>query len=72
MALNRSPDYQINWTFGSGGAKYISKTAAMAPSWISDRNNFSSFFIYKSPRCFLPSLESAGLLFQENKQKINF
>ena len=29
------------------------------------------FFIYKSPRCFLASLESIGLLVQE-KRKIDF
>ena len=44
MALYRSPDYQIYWTqFKRKSAKQISKTAAMAPSWISDRNDFSSF-----------------------------
>ena len=31
------------------------------PSWIIHRNNFSNFFIYKSPRCFLPSFMSIGL-----------
>ena len=41
------------------------------PSWISDRHDFSYFLIYKSPRCFLASLESIGLSVQE-KQKIDF
>ena len=30
------------------------------------------FFIYKSPRCFLASLESIGLAVQEKKRKIDF
>ena len=47
MALYRSPDYQINWPFGSGEElqKYISKIAAMAPSWISDWKDFSFFYL---------------------------
>ena len=31
-----------------------------------------AFLIYKSPRCFLASLESTGLLVQEKKRKIDF
>ena len=31
-----------------------------------------TIFIYKSPRCFLPSFKSIGLLVQEKKQKIDF
>ena len=30
------------------------------------------FFIYKSPRCFLPRFESIGPLVQEKKRKIGF
>ena len=33
---------------------------------------FYLFLIYKSPQCFLASLESIGLLVQEKKQKIDF
>ena len=33
---------------------------------------FSLFLIYKSPRCFLASLESIGLTVQEKKRKIYF
>ena len=35
-------------------------------------SNLAFFFIYKSPRCFLPSFESTGLSFQEKKRKIDF
>ena len=45
----------------------------------SDRHDFSYvffffffFFDYKSPRCFLLSLESSGLSVQEKKRKIDF
>ena len=33
---------------------------------------FSLFLIYKSPRCFLASLEAIGLSVQEKKRKIDF
>ena len=33
---------------------------------------FKLFLIYKSPRCFLASLESNGLSVQEKKRKIDF
>ena len=33
---------------------------------------FSLLFIYKSPRCFLASLEAIGLSVQEKKRKIDF
>ena len=46
------------------------------PPWpqfgISYRNDLSYFFIYKSPRCFLPSFESIGLSVQKKKRKIGF
>ena len=32
----------------------------------------SNYFIYKSPRCFLPSFESTGLSAQKKKGKIDF
>ena len=31
-----------------------------------------AIFIYKLPRCFLPSLESTGFSVQKKKQKIDF
>ena len=33
---------------------------------------FQLFLIYKSPRCFLASLETIGLSVQEKKRKIDF
>ena len=33
---------------------------------------FELFFIYKSPRCYLPSFKSIGLSVQKKKGKINF
>ena len=33
---------------------------------------FLLFLVYKSPQCFLASLESIGLSVQEKKQKIDF
>ena len=48
--------FGVNWPFGSGEeAKNIIKR--WRPSWISDRHDFS-FLIYKSPQCFLASLEN--------------
>ena len=50
MALYCSPDYQINWPFGSGEMQNrFSKIEAMAPSWISDLNEFSSFLSTSHP-----------------------
>ena len=37
-----------------------------------DGRHSSLFLIYKSPRCFLPSLESTGLSVQEKKRKKDF
>ena len=66
--------FRISWLFGSGeeAKNRFSRWPSWRPSWISDRNDFSYFFIYKSPRCFLPSFESIGLLVQEKKQTIYF
>ena len=46
--------------------------AAMDPIWDFLSEWFELFFIYKSPRCFLPSFESIGLSVQEKKRKIDF
>ena len=60
----RPSQVEVNWPFGSG------KEVKKRPSWISNKNNFTFFyvfFIYKLPQCFLPSFESVGLLVQEKK-----
>ena len=46
--------------------------AAMAAILDFQSARFSLILIYKSPRCFLASLEAIGLLVQEKKRKINF
>ena len=60
-----------NWPFGSGeeAKNRFSRWLPWQPSWISDRNIFSYFS--STPRCFLASLESIGLLVQEMR-KIDF
>ena len=65
---------QVNWPFGSGeeAKNRFSTWPPRQPSWISDQNDFSYFFIYKSPRCFLPSFNSIGLLVQEKKRTLGF
>ena len=45
--------------------------AVMAAILDFQSEQFWLFLIYKSPRCFLPSFESIGLLVQE-KRKIDF
>ena len=63
----------IGFSFQEKKRSRFSRWLPWWPSWISDRNNFSNFFIYKTPRCFLPSLESIGLLVQvKKKRKIDF
>ena len=44
--------FGVNWPFGSG-EEAKNKFSRWRLSWISDR---IFFFIYKSPRCFVPSL----------------
>ena len=46
--------------------------AAMAAILDFRSPRFKPVLIYKSPQCFLASLESTGLLVQEKKQKIDF
>ena len=43
------------------------KMDAMAAIWDFLSQQFELFFIYKSPRCFLPSFESNGISVQEKK-----
>ena len=63
--------FQVNWHFGSG-EEAKNRFSRWPPSWISDRNDFSYFLIYQSPRCFQPNFKSIGILVQEKKQKIYF
>ena len=44
----------------------------MAAIWDFLSHRFELFFIYKSPRCFLPSFESIGLSVQKKKGKTDF
>ena len=46
--------------------------AAMAATLDFQSARFSLFLIYKSPQCFLASLEAIGLSVQEKKRKIDF
>ena len=46
--------------------------AAMAGILDFQSGRFKLFLMYKSPRCFLASLESIGLSVQEKKRKIDF
>ena len=66
--------FQVNWPLCSGeeAKNRFSRWQPWQPSWISNRNDFSNFFIYKSPRCFLPSFKSIGLSVQEKKRKVHF
>ena len=74
----KSPRY-FQWTlsrlpfrFRRKSSKQIFKMAAMAAIWDILSQWFELFFIYKSPRCFLPSFESIGLSVQKKKGKIHF
>ena len=60
--------FRVNWPFSSE-EEGKNRFSRWPPSWISDRNDFSYFYIYKSSRCFLPIFKSTGPLVQENKQK---
>ena len=46
--------------------------AAMAAILVIQLAQLKLFFIYKSPQCLLPSLESIGLSVQEKKLNIDF
>ena len=47
MALDCSRDYQIDWPFGSGEEvqNRFSRERPWRTSWISDRNDFSLFYL---------------------------
>ena len=63
--------FRVNWPFSSE-EEGKNRFSRWPPSWISDRNDFSYFYIYKSSRCCLPIFKSTGPLVQENKQKKEF
>ena len=66
--------FGVNWPYGSGkeAKNRFSRWLPWRRSWISNRHDFSLFLIYKSPRCFLATLEAIGLSVQEKKRKIDF
>ena len=68
--------YQVSsrmaFWFRRRSEKYIIKMAAMAAILDFGSARFYLFLIYKSPRCFLPSFESIGLLVQEKISDQNY
>ena len=58
----------IPFRFRRKSSKQIFKMAAMSAIWDFLSQQFELFFIYKSPRCFLPS----QLASVQKKEKINF
>ena len=60
--------FRVNWPFSSE-EEGKNRFSRWLPSWISDWNDFSYFYIFKSSRCFLPIFKSADPLVQENKRK---
>ena len=54
--------FRVNWPFSSE-EEGKNKFSRWRPSWISDQNNFSYFYIYKSSLCFLP-------IFKKLKRKL--
>ena len=63
--------FRVNWPFSSE-EEGKDRFSRWPPSWISDWNDFSYFYIYKSSPCCLPIFKSIGPLVQENKQKKGF
>ena len=63
--------FRVDWPFSSE-EEGKNRFSSWPPSWISDWNNFSYFYIYKSSRCFLPIFKSTGPLVQENKRRKEF
>ena len=60
--------FRVNWPFSSE-EEGKNRFSRWPPPWISDRNDFSYFYVYKSYQCFLPIFKSTGPLVQENKRK---
>ena len=69
MALYRLPDrFRVSWR-----EELQYRFLRWRPPWISNKNDFSYFWAYKSPRYFQWSFESTGLLVQDKKKfKIDF
>ena len=63
---------QFAFQFRRRSEKWIFKMAATAAILDLQSEQFEIFFIYKSPRCFLPIFKSTGLSVQEKKRKIDF
>ena len=63
--------FRVNWPFNSE-EEGKNRFSRWPPSWISDRNDFSYFYINKSSWCFLRIFKSTGPLVQENKRKKEF
>ena len=63
--------FRVNWPFSSeeeGKNRFL----RWPPPWISDWNDFSYFYIYKSSRCFLPIFKSLALWFRKISKKKSF
>ena len=60
--------FRVNLPFSSE-EEGKNRFSRLPPSWNSDRNDFSYFYIYKSSRSFLLIFKSTGPLVQESKQK---
>ena len=63
--------FRVNWPFSSE-EEGKNRFSRWPPSWISDWNDFSYFYINKSSWCFLRIFKSTGPLVQENKRKKEF
>ena len=63
---------QLPFRFRRKSSKQTFKMAAMATIRDFLLQRFELFFIYKAPRCFLPSFESVGLSVQKKKGKTDF
>ena len=65
--------FGVNWSFGSGVEAIIDFQDGCHGSHLGfPIGKILAIFIYKSPQCFLASLESNGLSVQEKKRKIDF
>ena len=75
-ASNPDVNYQVSsqlaFWFRSRSVKQIFKMSAMAATLDFRLERCLLFFICKSPRCYLPSFKSIGLLVHEKKRKIYF
>ena len=59
--------FRVNWPFSSEEERK-NRFSKWPHSWISNWNDFSYFYIYKSSWCFLPIFKSTGSLIKINKQ----